>query len=189
MWKQLLNFFINKLSSLDVSKYISFIPKLNLQTDIITKSLVSCGIISTSEFYMGSKTTKNKILTPIPNNGFHTTSIISNKIPPRIRNGVWSRYHNEKISGHCYCCNTKVQRYNNGWHCSHVIARNKGGETTVDNMRPCCSTCNLSMGDQNLYVYIRNKKLKGPGALNMIKYLKDHPDQKDDTRTNTWKKK
>jgi len=163
--------------------------KVNTQSNTNLTALVTAGITSLSQFYMGSKATKSKILTPIPETRFHTSSTSAAVIPPRIRNGVWSRYHNEKITGYCYSCGIKIQRYNAGWHCSHVIARSKGGETTVDNMRPCCSTCNLSMGDQNMYVYILAKKLTGPGSLNAKKYLSKHPEQKDDARTNTWKKK
>jgi hypothetical protein len=42
------------------------------------------------------------------------------------------------------------------------------------------------MGDQNLYVYLRDKNLKGPGRKNMHKYLKKHESQRYDRRTNNW---
>lgn len=114
---------------------------------------------------------------------------ITNKrepIPLQVRNTVWETYHGIKQVGVCYCCGTPIERYNKGWHCSHVVAHNKNGPTTVENLRTCCRKCNLSMGDQNLYTYIREKHLTGPGSKNAQRYLKQHPSQILDVRTNNW---
>jgi hypothetical protein len=62
-----------------------------------------------------------------------------------------------------------------------------GGEVSVDNLRVSCSGCNLSMGNQNLYAYIRDKKLNGPGYKNIDAYFKKNPSQKDSKRTNNWR--
>ena len=97
-------------------------------------------------------------------------------ITRKLRNNVWTKYHNNHDHGSCYCCGIRVERYNSGWHCSHVIANAYNGELTVDNLRCCCSHCNLSMGTQNLYVYIKAKNLQGPGAKNVTKYFQDHPE-------------
>ena len=32
------------------------------------------------------------------------------------------------------------------FHCGHVIAESKGGDTNIANLRPVCAACNLSMG-------------------------------------------
>lgn len=109
-------------------------------------------------------------------------------IPPSIRNAVWEQYHGQKSLGMCYCCGKSIQRLNRGWHCSHVKADVKGGDVTIDNLRTCCSTCNLSMGDQNLYTYIRDKNMAGPGAKNCRAYLQKHKSQRNDKRTNNWRK-
>jgi 5-methylcytosine-specific restriction endonuclease McrA len=108
------------------------------------------------------------------------------RIPQDIRNNVWMTYHGDNSVGVCYCCGTTIQRYNAGWHCSHVISDIKGGQETVDNLRTCCKHCNLSMGDQNLYVYIRDKGLAGPGSKNVNSYLQRHYSQINDKRTNNW---
>lgn len=110
------------------------------------------------------------------------------RIPPKVRNDVWIKYNGDCDIGVCYACGTQIKRYNYGWHCSHVIADSKNGTETVDNLRTCCKHCNLSMGDQNLYIYIRDKKLKGPGSKNLKDYLSKHPSQINDTRTNNWNK-
>lgn len=109
-------------------------------------------------------------------------------IPLQVRNTVWETYHGIKQVGTCYCCGVAIQRYNGGWHCSHVVSHHKHGPTTVENMRTCCRKCNLSMGDQNLYTYIREKNLTGPGSKNATRYLKRHPSQILDVRTNNWGK-
>lgn len=108
-------------------------------------------------------------------------------IPGEIKDRVWVKYHGGKIMGRCYCCGEKIEKYNRGWHCSHVLAHAKKGETVVDNLRTCCRKCNLSMGDQNLYVYIKEKKMRGPGSKHADFYLSQHPEQIHDIRTNTWK--
>jgi 5-methylcytosine-specific restriction endonuclease McrA len=108
------------------------------------------------------------------------------RIPKKVRDAVWSKYHGDNNVGNCYCCNKEVQRYKAGWHCSHVIADSRGGEEKVDNLRVCCRYCNLSMGNQNLYCYIVEKKL--PRMAEAIAYLEQHPDQKDSKRSKYYMK-
>jgi hypothetical protein len=104
-------------------------------------------------------------------------------IPKKVRDGTWIKYHGNANVGICYCCGTTIQRYNRGWHCSHVLADSKGGEETIENMRTCCAKCNLSMGNCNLYVYIRDKKLTGPGAQNIESYFIINITQINDRRS------
>jgi HNH endonuclease len=59
------------------------------------------------------------------------------------------------MDGGCYCCDEPIF-FDRTWHCSHVVAASLGGTDTVDNLRPCCASCNLSMGDTNLLVYKNN---------------------------------
>lgn len=108
-------------------------------------------------------------------------------IPKTIREKVWSSYHGNSDDGKCYCCGYSINK-NCGWHCAHVIPYAKGGPNTVENLRVCCARCNLSMGNQNLYAYIRDKELKGEGRYNIDSYFLNNQDQKTDVRTNNWKK-
>lgn len=109
-------------------------------------------------------------------------------IPADVRTAVWNKYNGGGTVGFCYACGTEVQRYNAGWHCSHVIARDKDGPATIDNLRCCCKHCNLSMGDQNMYAYIQQKRLKGQGAKNAKSYFERHPSQINSKRSNNWGK-
>ena len=40
------------------------------------------------------------------------------------------------------------------FHCGHIIAESKGGELSVNNLKPICQSCNSSMGTQNMDEYI-----------------------------------
>lgn len=110
------------------------------------------------------------------------------QIPKKVRDSVWNKYHKEKNIGICYTCGISIERYNAGWHCSHVLARNKGGSIDVENLRTCCKHCNLSMGNCNLYTFIKNKNLKGPGRRHMDAYFAKNKSQINDKRTNNWGK-
>src|SRR5579862_8442252 len=110
-------------------------------------------------------------------------------IPSALRDDVWKIYHGNKNTGKCYCCGKQIRKTHGEYHCSHVVAEVKCGETTIENLRTCCPTCNLAMGNQNLYVYMKEKDMKGPGRKNMNEYLKRHKSQIHDTRTNKKKKR
>ncbi len=110
-----------------------------------------------------------------------------------LRDKVWIAYHGEKLYGSCYSCGKIIYRYGytspkskssalEGWQCSHVIAKSKGGPNTISNLRVCCRHCNLSMGNQNLYVYMKHNKMKGPGKKNIYDYLKKYPCQINDIK-------
>ena len=74
-------------------------------------------------------------------------------IPRSLRNQVWIKYNGDSDIGRCYTCNNLVNRYNYGWHCSHVISVASGGKNVLENLRVCCPKCNLSMGVCNLEEY------------------------------------
>lgn len=90
------------------------------------------------------------------------------RIPKALRDNVWRKYIGDNFLGQCYTCGCDID-YTKGWHCSHVIAESKGGSTTIGNLRPCCRHCNLSMGTMNLYLYIHDRGLTGPGKTHMTR--------------------
>lgn len=113
------------------------------------------------------------------------------RIPDTTRQDVWKKYFGNKTEGFCYVCNTPLGA--KGWHCSHVIAEDKGGVISLENLRPCCPSCNLSMGNCNLYAYAVKKfqsgEKSGLAARNSEAYFRLHPEQRNDKRTNNWGKK
>ena len=96
-------------------------------------------------------------------------------IPKNIRLLTWKTYNNNNTIGKCYACDGHID--NRNWHCSHVVSDKKGGLPIVENLRPCCQHCNLSCGKQNLYAYIKDKKLTGLGQKHVTAYMKKNPSQ------------
>lgn len=81
-------------------------------------------------------------------------------IPKAVKDKVWDRYIGIKRGvGPCYCCDGVIDSKN--FDCGHIVAAANGGENIVENLRPLCSTCNKSMGKQNLEefksIYFRKK--------------------------------
>lgn len=99
----------------------------------------------------------------------------------KTRIEVWQTYFKTSDEGECYCCSYKLNIKN--WHCSHVIARDKKGTDEIENLRVCCPSCNLSMGNQNLYAYVEKTKLVGMASKNKRKYFVRHKSQVNDLRT------
>ena len=71
-------------------------------------------------------------------------------IPIAVKISVWNKYIGEEIGKtKCLCCNdrfiTQMQ-----FHCGHIISEINGGKTNINNLKPICSTCNLSMGRKNM---------------------------------------
>lgn len=40
------------------------------------------------------------------------------------------------------------------YHAGHIVSEANGGEVTVENIRPICAACNLSMGQRNMDEFI-----------------------------------
>ena len=71
-------------------------------------------------------------------------------IPKVMKDLCWSKYVGETIGKTpCICCETNEIKMND-FQCGHVIAEANGGTITVDNLRPICKACNVSMGTENL---------------------------------------
>ena len=71
-------------------------------------------------------------------------------VPKVLRDLSWSKWIGEDIGkSKCFCCEVNEIKMSS-FHCGHIVAEVNGGKTTVDNLRPICSACNLSMGSENL---------------------------------------
>lgn len=75
------------------------------------------------------------------------------RIPPVKRKNVWETYMGDVMNAKCYCCGiVEISAMN--FECGHIIPESKGGNEDIDNLRPVCSSCNKSMGTQNMEDYI-----------------------------------
>lgn len=96
------------------------------------------------------------------NNTDNETRIIyrKKKIPAALRIAVWNTYIGaENLKEKCLCC-SEVDITIISFACGHIIAESKGGLSTIDNLRPICNHCNLSMGTQNMEDFIMDQGFK-----------------------------
>jgi hypothetical protein len=75
-------------------------------------------------------------------------------IPKKIKEDAWNRYiGNKRNEVLCICCRTTpITPFT--FHAGHMISETNGGQITVDNIRPICSACNLSMGTRNMLDFV-----------------------------------
>ena len=75
-------------------------------------------------------------------------------IPAAIKTLVWNKYIGEKVAeAKCMCCRVTTISMRH-FHAGHILSEKYGGGTTVDNMRPICANCNLSMGSTNMADFV-----------------------------------
>jgi len=80
-------------------------------------------------------------------------------IPKALREQVWIKYIGKKYNSKCYIhwCTNVIDVFN--FQVGHNIPESKGGELVIENLRPICSRCNLSMS--NIYTIDDWQKLGG----------------------------
>jgi 5-methylcytosine-specific restriction endonuclease McrA len=76
-----------------------------------------------------------------------TPKNVKQKIPKALREQVWLHYVGKHYETKCpiVWCTNKITV--NSYHVGHNIPESKGGTLDMKNLRPICSSCNLSMGD------------------------------------------
>ena len=70
------------------------------------------------------------------------------KVPSSLKHNVWIVNVGEKFKAKCAVrwCKNIITPFT--FEAGHNIPSSKGGETTIDNLKPVCSNCNKSMGNQ-----------------------------------------
>jgi len=68
-------------------------------------------------------------------------------IPKAVREQVWIQYIGKRFKNKCYIhwCKNKINVFN--FHVGHNKPESKGGTLNLNNLRPICSRCNLSMSN------------------------------------------
>ena len=76
-------------------------------------------------------------------------------IPLALKRIVWNKYIGEEIGKtQCLCCKlTDISQMN--FSCGHIISDYNGGDISFENLKPICSSCNSSMGTQNMDEFIQ----------------------------------
>jgi len=106
------------------------------------------------------------------------------KIPEAVRKAVWKCYNGKLFEVPCFVgCGYIIDAHN--YECGHIIANSKGGETTIENLRTICSSCNKSMGTTNMEVFIKTHGFKHHAELIKITQsgADGNPEQKSESTT------
>ena len=99
---------------------------------------------------------KNNKIKPVRyvKNKVHTIVKKKKQIPKALKKLVWDTWVGPNVGcTKCLCCKHEEIRQIE-FHCGHIISESTGGETTVENLRPICAQCNLSMGAMNMNQFI-----------------------------------
>ena len=85
---------------------------------------------------------------------------VKKSIPKAVRSNVWLEYIGKKYESDCYVtwCTNIITPFS--FEVGHNIPESKGGQTTIDNLRPICSQCNKSMG--NMYTITQFSEMFAP---------------------------
>jgi len=71
-------------------------------------------------------------------------------IPKHVKTLVWNKYIGaDKAKTLCMCCR-QAEINIRSFHCGHVVAEAKGGDMTINNLRPICADCNHAMGTMSM---------------------------------------
>ena len=79
-------------------------------------------------------------------------------IPKIKKQEIWEQYIGIDIGRtKCLCCNLNdITQFN--FHNGHILAKSKGGDMSKENLRPICSQCNLSMGNESMIDFMNRLK-------------------------------
>ena len=115
----------------------------------------------------------NSVLKDITKDIEKTTHNYKEPIPKRIRELVWTTNNGETFAHKCYVswCDNTINVFN--FQVGHDIPESKGGTIDIDNLKPICASCNLSMS--NKFTITEWSKLIDMNHINHnhIKHMKD----------------
>ena len=91
-------------------------------------------------------------------------------IPKTIKIGVWNKYVGSDVGVHdCLVCGQN-KIYQSMFTAGHVISEYHGGKVVVDNLRPICNLCNLSMATKNMGDFVEEHYPESLGRLGLANF-------------------
>lgn len=78
----------------------------------------------------------------------------------KVRNSVWRTYA-KKLDASCWCCDSHIAFEK--WYIGYILPLNKCGTNTVNNIRPICRKCKLSIASKPMKLFIEENELFGQG--------------------------
>ena len=100
-------------------------------------------------------------------------------IPKALREQVWLETFGKVYEHSCHIewCSNIINVFD--FHVGHDIPESKGGTLTIDNLKPICARCNLSMGDNYTISEWQNFKTKVDDVKTKAESNKENNDEKD----------
>ena len=93
-------------------------------------------------------------------------------VPKKVRDDSWNKYvGTDKGEAPCLCCRTSTISKSE-FHAGHVISEANGGLATVENIRPICGGCNLSMGTRDMREFVQTHYPKNLSDFDTATYVK-----------------
>lgn len=90
------------------------------------------------------------------------------KIPKHVKIMVWNKYIGaDKAEGKCYVCGKTI--HISEFEVGHNKAVAKGGSDNINNLRPICRQCNLSMGTMSIETFKKKYFSKKTGKRKVVK--------------------
>ena len=95
-------------------------------------------------------------------------------IPKALREQVWLETFGKIYEHSCHIewCSNIINVFD--FHVGHDIPESKGGTLTIDNLKPICARCNLSMGDNYTISEWQNFKPKVDDVKPKVESNKDN---------------
>jgi 5-methylcytosine-specific restriction endonuclease McrA len=95
-------------------------------------------------------------------------------IPKALREQVWLKTFGKIYEHNCHIkwCSNIINVFD--FHVGHDIPESKGGTLTIDNLKPICARCNLSMSDNYTISEWQNFKSKADDVKPKIVSNKDN---------------
>jgi len=92
-------------------------------------------------------------------------------IPRALREQVWIQVFGKKFENKCYInwCQNTINVWD--FHVGHDVPESKGGTLEIDNLKPICARCNLSMSDNYTIKEWNNFKKKENNCLSCLSRL------------------
>ena len=98
-------------------------------------------------------------------------------IPKAIREQVWLRSFGKVYEDPCYVhwCENIINVFD--FHVGHDVPESKGGSLDINNLKPICARCNLSMGDKYTIeewnkLFLEEEEINKPHKLRKRKFKK-----------------
>ena len=90
------------------------------------------------------------------------------RIPRGLREQVWISQFGKVFEHECYIhwCKNKINVWD--FHVGHNKPESRGGTLSINNLKPICSRCNLSMSDN--YTITEWEQLRGVETCCFFKY-------------------